>query len=125
MLGKIWNSKAMNTFGEVGYETLQCGKHIMGTTLKSVGFATKVVLEGVANSMNNTEEENTVSSNQTYDYWMTLTYEEQKEYFERNEYLNMYIDDDFYPNDRELTAKHVQYIADNLNREFINKYDRY
>ena len=62
--------------------------------------------------------------NATYDYWKTLTYEEQKEYFENNEYLKIYTND-FYANDRELTAKHVQHIANNLNREFTNKYDRY
>ena len=63
-------------------------------------------------------------NNATYDYWKTLTYEEQKEYFENNEYLKIYAND-FYANDRELTAKHVQHIANNLNREFTNKYDRF
>lgn len=63
-------------------------------------------------------------NNATYDYWKTLTYKEQKEYFENNEYLKIYTND-FYANDRELTAKHVQHIANNLNREFTNKYDRF
>jgi hypothetical protein len=56
---------------------------------------------------------------------MTLTYQEQEEYFNNNEYLKDYIKNDFYPNDRNLTAKHVQQIADKLNREFTNKYNRY
>ena len=63
-------------------------------------------------------------NNATYDYWKTLTYEEQKEYFENNEYLKIYTND-YYPNDRELTAKHMQHIATKLNREFTNKYDKY
>ena len=81
------------------------------------------VLVGLFN--NNTNEYNEEQNNTTYDYWMTLTYQEQAEYFNNNEYLKDYIKNDFYPNDRYLTAKHVQQIADKLNREFTNKYDRY
>ena len=81
------------------------------------------VLVGLFN--NNTNEYNEEQNNTTYDYWMTLTYQEQDEYFNNNEYLKDYIKNDFYPNDRHLTAKHVQQIADKLNREFTNKYDRY
>ena len=32
---------------------------------------------------------------------------------------------DYYPNDRHLTAKHVQQIANKLNREFTNINNRY
>lgn len=63
--------------------------------------------------------------NKTYEYWKNLSYQEQEEYFKNNEYLKAYIKIDYYPNDRELTAKHVQEIADKLNKEFTNKYDRY
>lgn len=125
MLGRIWNSEAMNTFGDAGYGVIQCSKYLVSTTLKGAGFATKTVLEGVADTIKNSiKEEKSVSSNQTYDYWMTLTYEEQEEYFKNNEYLKMY-KNDFYPNDRQLTAKHVQELANKLCKEFTNKYDRY
>ena len=72
-------------------------------------------------SGNNNEE----SNNETYNYWMNLSYQEQEEYFNNNEYLKDYIKNDYYSNSRELTAKHVQEIADKLGREFTNKYDRY
>ena len=70
---------------------------------------------------NNNEDTN----NETYEYWKDLTYQEQESYFNNNEYLKDYIKNDYYPNDREMTAKHVQQIADKLGREFTNKYDRY
>lgn len=81
------------------------------------------VLTGLFNNENNEVKEE--QNNTTYEYWMTLTYQEQEEYFNNNEYLKDYIKNDFYPNDRHLTAQHVQRIADRLNKEFINKYDRY
>lgn len=68
---------------------------------------------------------NTESNNSTYEYWLELDYDEQEFYFNNNEYLKDYIKNDYYPNSRELTAKHVANIADKLNREFTNKYDRY
>jgi hypothetical protein len=81
------------------------------------------VLTGLFNNENNEVKEE--QNNTTYEYWMTLSYQEQEEYFNNNEYLKDYIKNDFYPNDRHLTAQHVQRIADKLNKEFINKYDRY
>lgn len=62
---------------------------------------------------------------ETYDYWMGLDYKEQFEYFSSNEYLKDYMKNDYYSTNRELTARHVQAIADKLNREFTNKYNRY
>lgn len=90
--------------------------------LNNIMNITLEVLTGLFNGSNETtnKEENT-----TYDYWMNLSYQEQEEYFNNNEYLKDYIKNDYYPNDRHLTAKHVQQIADKLNREFTNKYDRY
>lgn len=61
----------------------------------------------------------------TYDYWMSLDYKEQFEYFQSNEYLRDYIKNDYYSCDRHLTAMHVQHIANRMNKEFTNKYDRY
>ena len=69
----------------------------------------------------NNEQEN----NSTYEYWMTLDYREQFEYFSNNEYLKDYMKNDYYSCDRHLTATHVQHIADKLNKQFTNKYDRY
>lgn len=61
----------------------------------------------------------------TYDYWMSLDYQEQFEYFQSNEYLRDYMKNDYYSCDRHLTAMHVQHIADRMNKEFTNKYNRY
>lgn len=61
----------------------------------------------------------------TYDYWMSLDYKEQFEYFQSNEYLRDYMKNDYYSCDRHLTAMHVQHIADRMNKEFTNKYNRY
>ena len=61
----------------------------------------------------------------TYNYWMSLDYREQFEYFQSNEYLRDYMKNDYYSCDRHLTAMHVQHIADKLNREFTNRYNRY
>lgn len=84
-----------------------------------------IAIEVLTGLFNNESNEVKEQNNTTYDYWMTLTYQEQEEYFNNNEYLKDYIKNDFYPNDRYLTAKHVQQIADKLNREFTNKYNRY
>lgn len=66
-----------------------------------------------------------LEQNETYKYWMNLDYDGQKYYFENNEYLKDYMKNDYYPNDRHLTAKHVVQIADKLNREFTNINNRY
>ncbi len=55
---------------------------------------------------------------QTYNYWCNLDFEGQEYYFKSNEYLREYIKNDYYPNDREATARHVAHIADKLNRNF-------
>jgi len=65
------------------------------------------------------------TNNATYNYWKNLDYSAQEYYFKSNEYLKDYITNDYYPNDREMTAKHVQQIADRLNREFTNINNRY
>lgn len=73
------------------------------------------------------ETSSTFNSNNTstYDYWMSLDYREQFEYFQSNEYLRDYMKNDYYSCNRHLTAMHVQHIADRMNKEFTNKYDRY
>ena len=82
---------------------------------------TMEIITGLFSGNSNEELE----QNETYKYWMNLSYQEQEEYFSNNEYLKDYMKNDFYPNDRNLTAKHVAQIADKLNRQFTNKYDRY
>lgn len=63
---------------------------------------------------------------ETYNYWMSLDYNEQAEYYHNNEYLQTYMpESQFYDKDRELTAKHVAEQADKLNRPFVNRFDRY
>ena len=79
------------------------------------------VLTGLFNNNSNFK----VEESATYKYWESLNYEDQHYYFTNNEYLKDYMKNDYYPNDRYLTAKHVAIIANKLNREFINKYDRY
>lgn len=74
-------------------------------------------------ALNNDSKE--VEDNSTYDYWMSLDYREQFEYFSSNEYLKEYMTNNYYSCDRHLTAQHVQHIANKLNRQFTNKYDRY
>lgn len=85
----------------------------------------EVLLEVATGLFNHEIEPKEESQDETYEYWIHLSYQEQKEYFEYNEYLRDYMDRDFYENDRHLTAKHVQQIADKLNRKFVNKYERY
>lgn len=58
---------------------------------------------------------------ETYDYFMSLSYIEQEEYFKSNKYLNMYMDREYYPNSKEYTARGASRIAKMYNREFTNK----
>lgn len=87
------------------------------------------IISGIANIINEvaiglfSHEDNI--DNKTLEYWENLNYEDQYYYFTNNEYLKDYIKNDYYPNDRYLTAKHVARIAEKLNREFTNKWDRY
>ena len=89
--------------------------------LNNIMNITIEIITGLFSGNSNEELE----QNETYKYWLDLSYQEQEEYFSNNEYLKDYMKNDFYPNDRNLTAKHVAQIADKLNRQFTNKYDRY
>lgn len=108
MIKKAWNSEIFEAFSEITYGIL--------TTLN----------DAIVNIFSNNEENNNISNDNsdTYDYFMRLTSEEQREYFENNEYLNEYLND-FYENNRYQTAKVTQEIANRLGRQFTNKYDRY
>ena len=83
---------------------------------------TEILFELFSGETSSTSNSNNTS---TYDYWMSLDYEEQFEYFQSNEYLRDYMKNDYYSCDRHLTAMHVQHIADRINKEFTNKYNRY
>ena len=83
---------------------------------------TEILLELFSGETSSSSSNNNIS---TYDYWMSLDYREQFEYFQSNEYLRDYIKNDYYSCDRHLTAMHVQHIANKLNKEFTNRYNRY
>ena len=82
---------------------------------------TEILLELFSGKISSNSNNNT----STNDYWMSLDYKEQFEYFQSNEYLRDYMKNDYYSCDRHLTAMHVQHIANRLNKEFTNRYDRY
>ena len=90
--------------------------------VKGVAECTTEILLELFNGETSSNSNNNTS---TYDYWMSLDYREQFEYFQSNEYLREYMKHDYYSCDRHLTAVHVQHIADKLNKEFTNRYNRY
>ncbi len=106
---KVWNSNAMDTFADITMGTLECLGEVICDTF----------------SNNNSHTPTKDYYTQTYEYWKHLDYEGQQYYFESNEYLKDYIKNDYYPNDRELTARHVAHIADKLNRSFTEIDNRY
>lgn len=63
----------------------------------------------------------------TYDYFMTLSFEDQYRYFSENLDLNYYKSDLTvgFTNDRHLNAKHASEIARRVGKCFINKYKTY
>jgi hypothetical protein len=80
------------------------------------------------NNDNNQVEETTETKeigDETYAYFMSLGYEEQKDYFESNKILSMYIDREYYPNSKDYTARGASRIAKMYNREFTNRYNIY
>ncbi len=112
---KVWNSNAMDTFAEITMGTLECLGEIICETFS----------QGSSNNSCPSCPNSKDYYTQTYEYWKNLDYEGQQYYFESNEYLKDYIQNDYYPNDRELTAKHVAHIADKLNRSFTEIDNRY
>lgn len=88
--------------------------------LSGVAELTLEVINGLLSGSNNEE-----TNNETYKYWSELSYDDQESYFNNNEYLKDYINSHYYPNNREITAKKVQELADKMNKSFTNKYDRY
>ncbi len=78
---------------------------------------TTSILESVADNMSSNADE----QDATYNYFMSLSYQEQEDYFKSNKYLNMYIDREYYPNSKHYTARGASRIAKMYNREFTNK----
>ena len=109
ILNKAWNSQVFDNIVDISYGVLECFGEVLGELFKH------------EKSISNDDS----SNNKTYNYWMSLDYKEQFDYFTNNEYLKNYITNDYYSCDRHLTAMHVQHIADVLNRDFVDKYNRY
>ena len=62
----------------------------------------------------------------TYEYWKSLDYNEQEYYFKNNYDLQKNVPDwKYYPNDRELTAKHIAEYAEKVGKDFTCMYDRF
>ena len=93
--------------------------------LKGVAECTTEILFELFSGETSSSSSFSSNNTSTYDYWMSHDYREQFEYFQSNEYLRDYIKNDYYSCDRHLTAMHVQHIADRMNKEFTNKYNRY
>jgi hypothetical protein len=99
-----------------------------------LGLGTLGLAIAGALSMNNTNEtEYTTDDNDkelelgeaTYEYFMSLGYPEQEDYFKSNKYLSMYLDREYYPNSKEYTARGAARIARMYNREFTNRNNIY
>lgn len=96
------------------------------TGLGILGLAVASALS--MNNDNNEAEETTETKEigeETYAYFMSLGYAEQKDYFESNKILSMYIDREYYPNDKSFTARGAARIARLYQREFTNRYNIY
>ena len=92
--------------------------------LSTIGTILQLVAEGMLELLESTTENisnNTDEEDATYNYFMTLSYQEQEEYFKSNKYLNMYMDREYYPNSKHYTARGASRIAKMYNREFTNK----
>ena len=90
--------------------------------LNILSSVAEVITEVATGLFSSSENE---TNNETYNYWKDLSYDDQESYFNNNEYLKDYINSHYYPNNREITAKKVQELADKMNRSFTNKYARY
>lgn len=105
--------------------TIAVGRIAFETTALLGEVIVETFSQGNSSSSSSSYYDPKEENNATYEYWKSLDYRQQEEYFNNNEYLKDYIKNDYYPNDRELTAKHVQHIADKLNKEFTDRYNNY
>lgn len=64
---------------------------------------------------------------ETYEYFMGLTIQEQERYYHENVDLNYWKDDNYkgLTNDRYLNAKHAAEVARVMGKKFTDKYKTY
>lgn len=97
--------------------------------LTGLGILGLAVASALSMNNDNNEAEKTTETKEigeeTYAYFMSLGYAEQKDYFESNKILSMYIDREYYPNDKSFTARGAARIARLYQREFTNRYNIY
>lgn len=100
------------------------GLHLFATAIAETMTS---VAETMADNMDSNSSSNDTKEIgvETYDYFMSLSYMEQKEYFESNKYLNQYLNREYYENSKEYTARGAARIAKLYNREFTNKHNIY
>lgn len=122
IIKKIWNSKTFEVISEVNYEVLKG----VGYVVKGLAEVSLDVLTGLANNaaeVRVTESKRSVED-ETYEYWKSLSYRDQQDYFASNYKLQQYGENYRYDNNEQM-AKSVAEIARRENRSFTNKYDSY
>lgn len=126
MLNKIWNSKAMDIIGEVGYETSKAVVGMIGCLGECLcdifSHGDDHISYGAEDEITYNEKE---LGDETYEYWYYLTSSEREDYFKNNLVIQDKYGDMWYYEDRYQMAKHMKEIAQKEGREFTNKYDRY
>ena len=126
MLDKIWNSKAIDIIGEVGYETSKTIVDILGCLgdclFDIFSHSVDHISYGSDYKITNSDKE---LGDETYEYWYYLTSSEREDYFKNNLVLQDKYGDMWYYEDKYQMAKHMKEIAQKEGREFINKHDRY
>lgn len=122
IIKKVWNSKTFEVIADVNYEVLKG----VGYVVKGLAEVTLDVLTGIANNaaeVRETESKRSVED-ETYEYWKSLSYRDQQDYFASNYKLQQYGENYRYDNNEQM-AKSIAEIARRENRSFTNKYDAY
>ena len=94
----------------------------LSTIINIFAEAMTIIAEAMTENMATETKE---IGDETYNYFMSLGYAEQEDYFKSNKILSMYIDREYYPNSKHYTARGASRIAKIYNREFTNKYNIY
>lgn len=98
---------------------------LTGLGILGLAVASALSMNNCNNETEQTTDDNKEIGEETYAYFMSLGYAEQKDYFESNKILSMYIDREYYPNDKSFTARGAARIARLYQREFTNRYNIY
>ena len=93
---------------------------LSGLAMLGLAVASTLSMNNDNNQVVETTETKEIGD-ETYDYFMSLSYIEQEEYFKENKILSMYLDREYYPNSKHYTARGASRIARMYNREFTNK----